>query len=77
MKNAFTIKDLIKRFKNFKLGPIDLELEPGMVLGLIGPNGSGKTTLLNCLAGLLVPEEGSISIMAKPSPIRKAARVVM
>jgi ABC-2 type transport system ATP-binding protein len=53
---------LTKRFRGFQLGPLDLILEPGTVLALIGPNGAGKTTTLNCMAGLLVPEEGSIEV---------------
>ena len=38
------------------------EARPGEVTALIGPNGSGKTTLLRMLAGLLAPDEGSITI---------------
>lgn len=39
---------------------LDLELSPGMRLGLLGPNGSGKTTLLRLLNGQLEPDEGNI-----------------
>ncbi len=39
---------------------LDLEVQPGEVLGIVGPNGSGKTTLLKCLAGELEPSGGSI-----------------
>lgn len=41
------------------VGPVDLELEPGLVHGLIGPNGAGKSTLLRALLGL-VRHEGEI-----------------
>ena len=38
----------------------EIELERGLIYGLIGPNGSGKTTLLKLLAGILVPSGGRI-----------------
>jgi molybdate transport system ATP-binding protein len=41
---------------------IDLEGEPGQVIGLIGPNGAGKSTTLRAVAGLLEITEGSIAI---------------
>ncbi|MBQ5934296.1 MAG: ABC transporter ATP-binding protein [Lachnospiraceae bacterium] len=42
---------LNKTIGNYKLNDIDFELEPGMVLGLIGINGAGKTTLLRSILG--------------------------
>ncbi len=38
----------------------EIELERGLIYGLIGPNGSGKTTLLKLLAGILFPSGGRI-----------------
>ncbi|ARF59373.1 ABC transporter ATP-binding protein [Streptomyces gilvosporeus] len=40
---------------------VDLTVGPGEIVGLIGPNGAGKTTFFNCLTGLYVPTEGSVS----------------
>jgi len=46
----------------FKLGPINLTLQPGELIFLIGGNGSGKTTLVKLLMGLYEPEAGEIRV---------------
>lgn len=45
-----------------RLSGISAELRPGEVTAICGPNGAGKSTLLACLAGLLLPETGSVSL---------------
>ncbi len=52
--------------ERFRLGPLDLTLQPGEVLFLIGGNGSGKTTLAKLLIGLYEPEEGEIRLDGRP-----------
>ena len=44
------------------LDNVDLILEPGKIIGLLGPNGSGKTTLIKLANGLLTPTSGEIRI---------------
>ena len=41
---------------------VDLDVAEGEVLAITGPSGSGKSTLLLCLAGILVPREGSVHL---------------
>jgi ABC-type branched-subunit amino acid transport system ATPase component len=51
---------------------VDVDLDEGEILGLIGPNGSGKTTLVNCISGVLPIDEGEISL--RGSGITRARR---
>ncbi len=54
---------IVKRFGGFTaLGGIDLAVEAGEIVGLIGPNGSGKTTLINVISGLLPADAGSVTM---------------
>ena len=55
------IKNLTKNFGGFTaLSDINIKVEPGERLGLIGPNGSGKTTLINCVSGSIQDYEGEV-----------------
>ena len=65
---AFSLRSVTKSYgggDGFTLGPLDLDLEPGQVLAFVGPNGSGKTTTMNCLAGLLRPDAGDVTVFGR------------
>ena len=74
MSAIFECRGLSKRFGSVQaLDNITLSIEPGRVVGLLGPNGSGKTTLIKLANGLLTPTSGELLIAgAKPGPATKA-----
>nr|MDT0658515.1 ABC transporter ATP-binding protein [Micromonospora sp. DSM 115978] len=53
---------LVKRRRDFTLGPLDLRVPRGFVTGMVGANGSGKTTTLRTLLGLNRADAGSVAI---------------
>ena len=58
------ILECINLSKNFNglmaVSNLNLKLESGRIIGLLGPNGSGKTTLIKMISGLLTPASGSL-----------------
>ena len=57
------------------LDAVELTIEPGRIVGLLGPNGSGKTTLIKLANGLLTPTSGEILIDGK-KPSRATKTIV-
>lgn len=65
--SQLTINGLqFRRGSRIVLDAIDLQLQSGSITAVLGPNGAGKSTLLSCVAGLLVPERGSIELDGAP-----------
>ena len=67
MKPIVECRSLTKKYGNFyALNNLNLTLEKGQIIGLLGPNGSGKTTLIKLLNGLLTLTSGEIYINGEP-----------
>ncbi|MGN1002544.1 MAG: ABC transporter ATP-binding protein [Oscillospiraceae bacterium] len=74
MSEILVCRSLRKRYGGtLALNDVELSIESGRIVGLLGPNGSGKTTLIKLANGLLQPSQGEILIggMA-PGPGTKA-----
>ncbi|MGH7299464.1 MAG: ABC transporter ATP-binding protein, partial [Candidatus Rokuibacteriota bacterium] len=62
----FETRGLTKRFLGVTaVDAVDLSIEAGELVSLIGPNGSGKTTLFNCVTGYLAPDTGRVLFHAR------------
>ncbi len=65
------MKGISKSFLNVKANQdVNLRIDSGEILGLLGENGAGKTTLMNILYGLYLPDEGEILINNSPIRLR-------
>ena len=61
---ALVVQDLTRYFGDFlAVDHISFTVEPGEIVGYLGPNGSGKTTTIRMLLGLLQPSEGSAQVL--------------
>ena len=68
---AIELRGITKRFGEVAANDgIDLTLNRGEILSLLGENGSGKTTLMNMLSGIYFPDEGEILVNGSPVSIR-------
>ena len=71
------ISGLEKHFRESEaLRGVDMSIQAGQIVGLLGPNASGKTTLLKTIAGLLQPTAGSISYHENAAPGSEARKTI-
>lgn len=61
-KYALELNGVTKQYKDFKLDSISFTVPQGSIVGLIGENGAGKSTTINAILGLIVTEQGKISV---------------
>jgi ABC-type polysaccharide/polyol phosphate transport system, ATPase component len=55
--------------KFWPLRHVSFSIDPGETVGIIGKNGTGKSTLLKLIAGVLLPDEGSVTVRGKVAPL--------
>ena len=66
-ENVLELKNMSKSFgKNKVLNGINLTVQKGSVVGLMGENGAGKSTMMKCLFGIYSKDEGQILLQGKP-----------
>ena len=63
--NLLALKGITKEYKEFRLGPLDLSVPRGYVMGLVGANGAGKTTAIKIALGAVLPGNGSAHLIDK------------
>ena len=75
---TIVVRGLKHRYRKSKkvtieaLHSIDLTVQKGEILGLVGPDGAGKTTLLKALSGLIHPDEGTVRLAGEaPARVRE------
>jgi ABC-2 type transport system ATP-binding protein len=65
---VLSLRGIRKAYGSFELGPIDLEIEPGYVVAVVGPNGGGKSTLMRMLMNLVQPDSGEMTLFGGAYP---------
>lgn len=62
MESILEIKNLTKKYDDFKLNNISFKLDRGYIMGFIGPNGAGKSTTIKLIMNLLKRDSGEIKV---------------
>jgi ABC-2 type transport system ATP-binding protein len=65
---VISLRDIRKSYGDFELGPMDLRVEPGYVVAVVGPNGGGKSTLFRMLMNLVQPDSGEVRLFGGAYP---------
>ena len=63
--NALELRNLTKQYDGFSLGPVNLALPSGCIMGFIGENGAGKSTTIKLILNLIRRDGGEISILGQ------------
>ena len=74
--NAAALRGITKQYKDFTLGPVDMTVPAGSIVGLIGPNGAGKTTTFNIITGNYRPDSGEVIFDRKDITGRPTHKIV-
>ena len=76
MASILEAKGLVKSFGGVRaLDGVDLTVDDGEILGVMGPNGSGKTTLFNAITGAIRPDEGRVTLAGHDITRRSTFRI--
>jgi ABC-2 type transport system ATP-binding protein len=74
---AFECRELAKRYGGtVALAGVELEVEPGELVGLLGPNGAGKSTLVKIACGLVRPSAGEARVAGQPAGSAEARAAI-
>lgn len=65
-QTVYSVRGVTKRFgRQVALDNVNIDIQEGSVLGLVGSNGAGKSTLMRCLAGALKPDQGELVLAGR------------
>lgn len=62
MTNVIELNNVTKKFKNFSINQLDLDIKQGFITGFIGANGAGKSTVIKMIMNLLKPDAGEVKV---------------
>ena len=63
--NAIEIKNLTKEYPGFCLGPLEMTLPSGCILGLVGENGAGKSTTIKLILDMIDRDSGTVTVLGR------------
>ena len=75
LPSVIAFRNTIKNYGSKTIGPVDLEIQKGQVVGFLGPNGSGKTTCIRLILGLIRASSGTVRVNGY-DPITKHVRAL-
>ncbi|MFI5892743.1 ABC transporter ATP-binding protein [Actinoplanes sp. NPDC051513] len=71
------VQNLRKRYGDtVAVREVSFTVERGEIFGILGPNGAGKTTTVECVSGLRVPDDGTISVLGRPPRDKELRKLV-